>query len=416
MDLLTNLKTVDPEIQKAIDQELSRQREKLEMIASENIVSTAVMQAQGSILTNKYAEGYPGKRYYGGCEYVDIVEQLAIDRAKKLFGAEYANVQPHSGAQANTAVYFALLQPGDTILGMNLTDGGHLTHGSPVNISGKYFKIIPYGVDKETERIDYDELERLAKEHQPKLIVGGASAYSRVIDFERMAQIAKSVGAYLMIDMAHIAGLVAAGLHPSPVPYADVVTTTTHKTLRGPRGGLILCRDAEFGKQFNKAIFPGIQGGPLMHVVAAKAVAFKEALSDEFKVYQQQVLDNAKALADELVKKGFRIVSGGTDNHLMLVDLRSKNITGKEAQFLLDEIGITANRNTIPFEPLSPFVTSGIRLGTPALTTRGLKEDDIREVADIIADVIENREDSAVIEAAKAKVQAICKKFPLYEE
>ena len=415
MDLLTNLKTVDPEIQKAIDQELSRQREKLEMIASENIVSTAVMQAQGSILTNKYAEGYPGKRYYGGCEYVDIVEQLAIDRAKKLFGAEYANVQPHSGAQANTAVYFALLEPGDTILGMNLTDGGHLTHGSPVNISGKYFKIIPYGVDKETERIDYDELERLAKEHQPKLIVGGASAYSRVIDFERMAQIAKSVGAYFMVDMAHIAGLVAAGLHPSPVPYADVVTTTTHKTLRGPRGGLILCRDAEFGKQFNKAIFPGIQGGPLMHVIAAKAVAFKEALSDEFKVYQQQVLDNAKVLADELVKKGFRIVSSGTDNHLMLVDLRSKNITGKEAQFLLDEIGITANRNTIPFEPLSPFVTSGIRLGTPALTTRGLKEEDIREVADIIADVIENREDSAVIETTKAKVQAICKKFPLYE-
>ena len=416
MDLLKNLDVVDTEIQEAINKELSRQRDKLEMIASENIVSKAVMQAQGSVLTNKYAEGYPGKRYYGGCEYVDVVEQLAIDRAKKLFGAEYANVQPHSGAQANTAVYFALLEPGDTILGMNLTDGGHLTHGSPVNISGKYFKIIPYGVDKETECIDYDELERLAKEHQPKLIVGGASAYSRVIDFERMAQIAKSVGAYLMIDMAHIAGLVAAGLHPSPVPYADVVTTTTHKTLRGPRGGLILCRDAEFGKQFNKAIFPGIQGGPLMHVIAAKAVAFKEALSDEFKVYQQQVLDNAKALADELVKKGFRIVSGGTDNHLMLVDLRSKNITGKEAQFLLDEIGITANRNTIPFEPLSPFVTSGIRLGTPALTTRGLKEEDIREVADIIADVIENREDGAVIEAAKAKVQAICKKFPLYEE
>ena len=416
MDLLKNLDVVDTEIQEAINKELSRQRDKLEMIASENIVSKAVMQAQGSVLTNKYAEGYPGKRYYGGCEYVDIVEQLAIDRAKKLFGAEYANVQPHSGAQANTAVYFALLQPGDTILGMNLTDGGHLTHGSPVNISGKYFKIIPYGVDKETERIDYDELERLAKEHQPKLIVGGASAYSRIIDFERMAQIAKSVGAYFMVDMAHIAGLVAAGLHPSPVPYADVVTTTTHKTLRGPRGGLILCRDAEFGKQFNKAIFPGIQGGPLMHVVAAKAVTFKEALSDEFKVYQQQVLDNAKALSDELVKKGFRIVSGGTDNHLMLVDLRSKNITGKEAQFLLDEIGITANRNTIPFEPLSPFVTSGIRLGTPALTTRGLKEEDIREVADIIADVIENREDSAVIETAKAKVQAICKKFPLYEE
>lgn len=414
MNLLENLASVDPEIKTAIDNELSRQRNKLEMIASENIVSKAVMEAQGSVLTNKYAEGYPGKRYYGGCEYVDVVEQLAIDRAKKLFGAEYANVQPHSGAQANTAVYFALLKPGDTILGMNLTDGGHLTHGSPVNISGKYFKIVPYGVNKETERIDYDEMERLAKEHKPKLIVGGASAYSRIIDFERMAQIAKSVGAYLMVDMAHIAGLVAAGLHPSPVPYADVVTTTTHKTLRGPRGGLILCRDAEFGKQFNKAIFPGIQGGPLMHVIAAKAVAFKEALSDEFKAYQKQVIKNAAVLAEELTKKGFRIVSGGTDNHLMLVDLRSKNITGKEAQFLLDDIGITANRNTIPFEPLSPFVTSGIRLGTPALTTRGLKEDDIRQVADIIATVIENRDDAAVIEKAKAEVQDICKKFPLY--
>lgn len=415
MNLLQTLEIVDPEINAAINQELGRQRDKLEMIASENIVSKAVMQAQGSVLTNKYAEGYPAKRYYGGCEYVDVVEQLAIDRAKKLFGAEYANVQPHSGAQANTAVYFALLNPGDTILGMNLTDGGHLTHGSPVNISGKYFKIVPYGVDKETERIDYDELERLAKEHKPKLIVGGASAYSRFIDFERMANIAKSVGAYLMIDMAHIAGLVAAGLHPSPVPYADVVTTTTHKTLRGPRGGLILCRDAEFGKQFNKAIFPGIQGGPLMHVIAAKAVAFKEALSDEFKEYQQQVIKNAKVLAEELTKKGFRIVSGGTDNHLMLVDLRSKNITGKEAQFLLDEIGITANRNTIPFEPLSPFVTSGLRLGTPALTTRGLKEEDIREVADIIAETIEHREDKNAIEKAKAQVAAICKRFPLYE-
>ncbi len=414
MNLLENLANVDPEIKTAIDNELSRQRNKLEMIASENIVSKAVMEAQGSVLTNKYAEGYPGKRYYGGCEYVDVVEQLAIDRAKKLFGAEYANVQPHSGAQANTAVYFALLKPGDTILGMNLTDGGHLTHGSPVNISGKYFKIVPYGVNKETERIDYDEMERLAKEHKPKLIVGGASAYSRIIDFERMAQIAKSVGAYLMVDMAHIAGLVAAGLHPSPVPYADVVTTTTHKTLRGPRGGLILCRDAEFGKQFNKAIFPGIQGGPLMHVIAAKAVAFKEALSDEFKAYQKQVVKNAAVLAEELTKDGFRIVSGGTDNHLMLVDLRSKNITGKEAQFLLDDIGITANRNTIPFEPLSPFVTSGIRLGTPALTTRGLKEDDIRQVADIIARVIENRDDAAVIEQAKAEVQDICKNFPLY--
>ena len=414
MNLLENLANVDPEIKTAIDNELSRQRNKLEMIASENIVSKAVMEAQGSVLTNKYAEGYPGKRYYGGCEYVDVVEQLAIDRAKKLFGAEYANVQPHSGAQANTAVYFALLKPGDTILGMNLTDGGHLTHGSPVNISGKYFKIVPYGVNKETERIDYDEMERLAKEHKPKLIVGGASAYSRIIDFERMAQIAKSVGAYLMVDMAHIAGLVAAGLHPSPVLYADVVTTTTHKTLRGPRGGLILCRDAEFGKQFNKAIFPGIQGGPLMHVIAAKAVAFKEALSDEFKAYQKQVIKNAAVLAEELTKDGFRIVSGGTDNHLMLVDLRSKNITGKEAQFLLDDIGITANRNTIPFEPLSPFVTSGIRLGTPALTTRGLKENDIRQVADIIARVIENRDDAAVIEQAKAEVQDICKKFPLY--
>ncbi|MDM8144115.1 serine hydroxymethyltransferase [Megamonas hypermegale] len=414
MNLLETLANVDPQVQAAIDQELSRQRNKLEMIASENIVSSAVMQAQGSVLTNKYAEGYPGKRYYGGCEYVDVVEQLAIDRAKELFGAGYANVQPHSGAQANTAVFFALLNPGDTILGMNLTDGGHLTHGSPVNISGKYFKIVPYGVDKETERIDYDEMERLAKEHKPKLIIGGASAYSRIIDFERMAQIAKSVGAYLMIDMAHIAGLVAAGLHPNPVEYADVVTTTTHKTLRGPRGGLILCKDAEFGKQFNKAIFPGIQGGPLMHIIAAKAVAFKEALSDEFKVYQQQVVKNAAVLADELTQKGFRIVSGGTDNHLMLVDLRSKNITGKEAQFLLDDIGITANRNTIPFEPLSPFVTSGIRLGTPALTTRGLKEDDIRQVADIIAKVIDDRDDEAVIAQAKAEVADICKRFPLY--
>ncbi|HIX83776.1 MAG TPA: serine hydroxymethyltransferase [Candidatus Megamonas gallistercoris] len=414
MNLLETLTNVDPQVQEAIDMELNRQRNKLEMIASENIVSSAVMQAQGSILTNKYAEGYPGKRYYGGCEYVDIVEQLAIDRAKELFGAQYANVQPHSGAQANTAVFFALLNLGDTILGMNLTDGGHLTHGSPVNISGKYFKIVPYGVDKETERIDYDKLEELARQHKPKLIIGGASAYSRIIDFERMAQIAKSVGAYLMVDMAHIAGLVAAGLHPNPVPYADVVTTTTHKTLRGPRGGLILCRDAEFGKQFNKAIFPGIQGGPLMHIVAAKAVAFKEALSDEFKAYQQQVIKNAAALADELMQKGFRIVSGGTDNHLMLVDLRSKNITGKEAQNLLDDIGITANKNTIPFEPLSPFVTSGIRLGTPALTTRGLKETDIREVADIIADVIENRSDEAIVAKAKEKVTDICKRFPLY--
>ena len=415
MYTLDDIKKEDQEIASAITDEFERQNSHIELIASENWVSPAVMSAMGSILTNKYAEGYPGRRYYGGCECVDEVEELARERAKKLFGAEYVNVQPHSGAQANMAVQFAILKPGDTIMGMNLDHGGHLTHGSPVNFSGSYFHVVPYGVNDEGF-IDYDKVEEIALECKPKMIIAGASAYARTIDFKRFREIADKVDAVLMVDMAHIAGLVAAGLHPSPVPYADVVTTTTHKTLRGPRGGLILCRDAEFGKQFNKAIFPGIQGGPLMHVVAAKAVAFKEALSDEFKVYQQQVLDNAKALADELVKKGFRIVSGGTDNHLMLVDLRSKNITGKEAQFLLDEIGITANRNTIPFEPLSPFVTSGIRLGTPALTTRGLKEDDIREVADIIADVIENREDSAVIEAAKAKVQAICKKFPLYEE
>lgn len=416
MSLVDNLKKVDPAIYDAINLELGRQRDKLEMIASENIVSKAVMEAQGSVLTNKYAEGYPGKRYYGGCEYVDIVEQFAIDRAKELFGAEYVNVQPHSGAQANTAVYFALLKPGDTILGMNLTDGGHLTHGSPVNISGAYFNIIPYGVDAETQRIDYDELARLAREHKPKLIVGGASAYSRIIDFERMGEIAKEVGAYFMVDMAHIAGLVAAGLHPNPVPYADVVTSTTHKTLRGPRGGIILTRDAEFGKQFNKAIFPGIQGGPLMHVIAAKAVAFQEALSPEFKAYQQQVINNAQALADQLQQRHFTIISGGTDNHLMLVDLRDKNITGKEAEKLLDDIGITANKNTIPFEPLSPFVTSGLRLGTPALTTRGLKEEDIRKIANIIADVIERRDDAAVIARAKQDVEDICRAFPLYEE
>ena len=383
MALMNDLNTVDPEVSKAIDQELNRQRNKLELIASENIVSKAVMAAQGSVLTNKYAEGYPGKRYYGGCEYVDVVEQLAIDRAKELFGAGYANVQPHSGAQANMAVFFALLTPGDTVMGMNLTDGGHLTHGSPVNMSGKYFKIVPYGVSEKTEMLDYDEIQRIANECKPKLIVAGASAYARTIDFQRMAEIAHSVGAYLMVDMAHIAGLVAAGLHPSPVPYADVVTTTTHKTLRGPRGGLILCKDEEFGKQFNKAIFPGIQGGPLMHVIAAKAVALKEALSPEFKAYAQQIVKNAKVLADTLQADGFRIVSGGTDNHLMLVDLTSKNITGKLAQNLLDEVGITANKNTIPFEKLSPFVTSGIRLGSPALTTRGFKEEDMVEVANI---------------------------------
>lgn len=415
MSLMDELKESDPKVFEAIDHELNRQRTKLELIASENIVSKAVLEAQGSVLTNKYAEGYPGKRYYGGCEYVDVVEQLAIDRAKKLFGAEYANVQPHSGAQANMAVFFALVKPGDTVMGMNLTDGGHLTHGSPVNMSGKYFKIVPYGVRKEDERIDYDELERIAKECQPKLIVAGASAYARIIDFERMANIAHSVGAYLMVDIAHIAGLVAAGLHPSPVPYADVVTTTTHKTLRGPRGGMILCKDAEFGKQFNKAIFPGIQGGPLMHVIAAKAVALGEALKPSFKEYAQQVVKNAKVLADELTADGFRIVTGGTDNHLMLVDLTSKNLTGKVAQNLLDEVNITVNKNTIPFEPLSPFVTSGIRLGSPALTTRGFKEDDMKEVADIIALVLDHPEDAAAKEEAKKRVAALCKKYPLYE-
>ena len=415
MALMNDLNTVDPEVSKAIDQELNRQRNKLELIASENIVSKAVMAAQGSVLTNKYAEGYPGKRYYGGCEYVDVVEQLAIDRAKELFGAGYANVQPHSGAQANMAVFFALLTPGDTVMGMNLTDGGHLTHGSPVNMSGKYFKIVPYGVSEKTEMLDYDETQRIANECKPKLIVAGASAYARTIDFQRMAEIAHSVGAYLMVDMAHIAGLVAAGLHPSPVPYADVVTTTTHKTLRGPRGGLILCKDEEFGKQFNKAIFPGIQGGPLMHVIAAKAVALKEALSPEFKAYAQQIVKNAKALADTLQADGFRIVSGGTDNHLMLVDLTSKNITGKLAQNLLDEVGITANKNTIPFEKLSPFVTSGIRLGSPALTTRGFKEEDMVEVANIIALVLDNPEDEGARKEASQRVAALCAKYPLYE-
>ena len=415
MDLMESLKQSDPEVSAAIDKELNRQRTKLELIASENIVSKAVMEAQGSVLTNKYAEGYPGKRYYGGCEFVDVVEQLAIDRAKKLFGAAYANVQPHSGAQANMAVFFALLQPGDTVMGMNLTDGGHLTHGSPVNMSGKYFKIVPYGVDKETERIDYDALEKKAEECKPKLIVAGASAYARIIDFPRLADIAHKVGAYLMVDIAHIAGLVAAGLHPSPVPYADVVTTTTHKTLRGPRGGMILCKDAEFGKQFNKAVFPGIQGGPLMHVIAAKAVALGEVLRPEFKEYAAQTIKNAKALAETLQNDGFRIVSGGTDNHLMLVDLTSKNITGKEAQTVLDEVNITSNRNTIPFEPRSPFVTSGIRLGSPALTTRGFKEDDMREVGNIIALVLNNPTDEAAKDEARRRVAALCAKYPLYE-
>ena len=414
MSMMDHLEKVDPQVFAAIEDELNRQRTKLELIASENIVSRAIMEAQGSVLTNKYAEGYPGKRYYGGCEYVDVAEQLAIDRAKQLFGAAWANVQPHSGAQANMAVFFALLQPGDTILGMNLTDGGHLTHGSPVNISGTYYKVIPYGVDKETERIDYDALEALAKEHRPKMIIAGASAYARTIDFERIGAIAKAVGAFFMVDMAHIAGLVAAGQHPSPVPYADIVTSTTHKTLRGPRGGLILGRDEELGAKINKAVFPGIQGGPLMHVIAAKAVAFGEALQPSFKEYGAQVVKNAAALADELMKCGYRIVSGGTDTHVMLVDLTNKEITGKEAQNLLDEVNITANRNTIPFEPRSPFVTSGIRLGSPALTTRGFVEEDMREVARIIAHVLDALTDESRREEARSRVAALCAKYPLY--
>ena len=413
MNLLEGLKK-DAELFAAVENELNRQRNKLELIASENIVSKAVMEAQGSVLTNKYAEGYPGKRYYGGCEFVDVAEKLAIDRAKKLFNCEYANVQPHSGAQANMAVYFALATPGDVIMGMNLTDGGHLTHGSPVNMSGKYFKIVPYGVNRETETIDYENLEKIAFECRPKIIVAGASAYSRIIDFERLANTAKKVGAYLMVDMAHIAGLIAANLHPSPLPYADVVTSTTHKTLRGPRGGLILCNDVELGKKFNKAIFPGTQGGPLMHVIAAKAVAFFEALQPEFKDYAAQIIKNAKILAETLQKDGFRIVSGGTDNHLMLVDLTSKNITGKEAQNVLDEVNITANKNTIPFEPRSPFVTSGLRLGSPVLTTRGFLKDDMREVGEIIALVLNNPTDEAKKAEARARVAVLCKKYPIY--
>ena len=412
---MDTLKAVDPEIAKGIGDELHRQQTKLELIASENIVSRAVMEAQGSVLTNKYAEGYPGKRYYGGCEFVDVVEQLAIDRAKKLFGAEFANVQPHSGAQANMAVFFSLLQPGDVVMGMSLTDGGHLTHGSPVNMSGKYFKIVPYGVSKETERIDYDAMQKQAEECKPKLIVVGTSAYPRILDFPRLAEIAHSVGAYLMADIAHIAGLVATGVHPSPIPYADVVTTTTHKTLRGPRGGMILCKDAEFGKQFNKAVFPGIQGGPLMHVIAAKAVALHEAMQPEFKAYAEQTVKNAAALAKGLQADGFRLVSGGTDNHLMLVDLNNKNITGKEAQLLLDEVNITANRNTIPFETRSHFITSGIRLGSPALTTRGFKEGDMEEVAAILGLVLDHPADEKAKEEARQRVKALCDKYPLYE-
>lgn len=407
------LAVCDPEIAAAIGEELGRQRNKIELIASENFVSPAVMEAMGSVLTNKYAEGYPGHRYYGGCEYVDKVETLAIERAKKLFGAEHANVQAHSGANANTAVYFAFLQPGDTIMGMNLSQGGHLSHGSPVNISGKYYNVVPYGVTHETERIDYDEFARIAKEAQPKLIVAGASAYPRVIDFERMAEIAHSVGAIFMVDMAHIAGLVAAGLHPSPVPYADVVTTTTHKTLRGPRGGLILCKE-KYAKQIDKAIFPGVQGGPLMHVIAAKAVALGEALKPEFKEYAKQIIANCQALAEGLIAEGFRLVSGGTDNHLLLVDVRGQKMTGKTAEHLLDEVGVTCNKNTIPFDPESPFVTSGIRLGTAAVTTRGFKEADMKEVAAIIGLVLNNPEDAEKQAEAAQRVAALCAKYPMY--
>ncbi|WP_302942413.1 serine hydroxymethyltransferase [uncultured Veillonella sp.] len=403
----------DPNVKAVIDQELMRQRDKLEMIASENIVSQAVMEAQGSVLTNKYAEGYPGKRYYGGCEHVDVVETLAIERAKRLFGAEHANVQPHSGSQANFAVYFAMLKPGDTIVGMNLSHGGHLTHGSPVNVSGTYFNVVPYGVNAETQQIDYDEFRKIVLEAKPKLIIAGGSAYSRQIDFKKMADGAHEVGAIFMVDMAHFAGLVAAGLHPNPVEYADIVTTTTHKTLRGPRGGMILCKE-EYAKAIDKAVFPGIQGGPLMHVIAAKAVALGEALQPEFKVYAEQVIKNAKVLAAELIAKGLTIVSGGTDTHVMLVDVRNTGLTGKEVEHLLDEIGITANKNTIPFDPASPFVTSGVRLGTPALTTRGLKEDDMKEIADIIATVLQNPEDTAKHQDAAKRVAALCEKYPLY--
>lgn len=412
---LEKLAVVDPELTGYIAEELGRQRNKIELIASENFVTPAVMEAMGTILTNKYAEGYPGRRYYGGCEYVDKVETLAIERAKKLFGAKYANVQPHCGASTNLAVYYAFLQPGDTMMGMNLSQGGHLSHGSPVNISGRYFNIIPYGVDQETEMIDYDAMEKLAQEHKPKLIVAGASAYPREIDFKRIADIAHSVGALLLVDMAHIAGLVAAGVHPSPVPYADIVTTTTHKTLRGPRGGLILCNKEEYAKAIDKAIFPGIQGGPLMHVIAAKAVALGEALKPEFKEYQENIVKNAKAFAAALIKEGFRLVSGGTDNHLVLVDVRGQGLTGKEAEHLLDEVGITCNKNTIPFDPASPFVTSGIRLGTPAVTTRGFNEDDMREVAAIIGLVLNNPADADKHAEAKKRVAVLCEKYPMYQ-
>ncbi len=407
------VKTADQAVYRAMMDELDRQENNIELIASENFVSEAVMDAMGSHLTNKYAEGYPGKRYYGGCEFVDVVETLAIERAKKLFGAEFANVQPHSGAQANTAVYFAMLEPGDVILGMNLAHGGHLSHGSPVNISGKYFTIVPYGVSRETQTIDYDALRALALQHRPKMIVAGASAYPRQIDFARFRKIADESGALLMVDMAHIAGLIAAGVHESPVPYADFVTTTTHKTLRGPRGGMILCKE-KYGAAINKAIFPGTQGGPLMHVIAAKAVCFEEAFSEGFNAYQHQIVANAAALAKSLMDRGIKLVSGGTDNHLMLVDLTDKDITGKELETLLGEAGITVNKNAIPFDTRSPFITSGIRIGTPAVTTRGMDQADMIQIGAWIADVIDRREAAAA--DVLAKVRALCAKRPLYKK
>jgi len=409
---IDTIKKMDPQIAEAIEQEVNRQRNKIELIASENFVSNAVIEALGTPLTNKYAEGYPGKRYYGGCEHVDVIEQLAIDRAKEIFGAEHANVQPHSGAQANTAVYFAFLNPGDTILGMNLAHGGHLSHGSPVNISGKYYKVVPYGVSEDNCYIDYDELRNLAKANSPKIIVAGASAYPRTLDFKAFREIADEVGAILMVDMAHIAGLVAAGCHPSPVPYADIVTTTTHKTLRGPRGGMILCKQ-EYAKKIDSAVFPGTQGGPLMHVIAAKAVCFKEALTNEFKIYQQNIVKNAKALSIALMDKGFKLVSDGTDNHLMLVNLTNMNITGKEAQLKLDDVFITCNKNGIPFDTQSPFITSGIRLGTPAVTARGMNEEDMKEIADLIHLTITDFESSQ--DSIKKRVETLCGKYPLYK-
>jgi len=412
---MKHLSNQDKQVFEAIQQELGRQRGKIELIASENFVSEAVMEAQGSVLTNKYAEGYPGRRYYGGCEYVDVVEDLARDRAKEIFGAEYVNVQPHSGAQANMAVYFTVLEQGDTVLGMNLSHGGHLTHGSPVNFSGVQYNFVEYGVDQTTHRINYDDVLAKAREHKPKMIVAGASAYPREIDFAKFREIADEVGAYLMVDMAHIAGLVAAGLHQNPVPYADFVTTTTHKTLRGPRGGMILCKE-EWGKKIDKSIFPGIQGGPLMHVISAKAVAFGEALQDSFKEYAGQIIANAKRLAEGLQKEGIKLVSGGTDNHLLLLDMQTLNLTGKIAEKVLDEVGITVNKNTIPFDPQSPFVTSGIRIGTAAVTSRGFGLEEMDEIASIIAFTLKNHEDEAKLKEAAARVEALTGKFTLYPE